>query len=96
MTAEMAILQDKIAAAEKAKAVLVQANTKLHLEFRTLSEELNSQSAKTLKRNEKLAEKTKTYRLESARMKAQITHLESELVETAKTRWRQRLDGANF
>ena len=72
------------------------ANTRLHLEFRTLTEELNTDSSKILKRNEKLAEKTKNFRLESARMKAEITTLNSDLEDAAKTRWRSRMDSRNF
>lgn len=96
MTAEIETLQDRIAAVQKAKATLTGANTRLHLEFRTLTEELNSDSGKILKRNEKLAEKTKNFRLETARMKAEIVALEADLEDAAKTRWRSRMDSRNF
>lgn len=92
MSAEIAVLQEKIASVEKAKSILTQANTKLHLEYRTLTEELASESGSYLKRNEKLAEKTKRFKLESARMKAEITHIESELAENAKQTMRRRYD----
>lgn len=92
MTAEIAALQERIAAVEKAKAILTQANTKLHLEFRTLTEELNEESSILLKRNEKLADKTKFYRVETARMKGEIAQLEVELDENAKSNLRRRYD----
>jgi len=96
MAVEMQLLQERIAAAERARDALTQANTRLHLEYRTLTEELNSASARVHKKNERRAEKTKNFKLESARMKAQITALESELDESAKSRWRSRMDSRQF
>lgn len=96
MTAEMQILQERIAAAEKARDALAQANTRLHLEYRTLTEELNTESARIHRLNEKRAEKTKNYKLESARMSAEITALEADLDESAKARWRTRMDSRQF
>lgn len=90
------MLQDRIASAEKAKNVLSQANQRLHLEFRTLSEELAMESAMIAKRTEKLASKSKHFRLETGRMKTRMVELESDLEEAAKSRWRGRMDSRNF
>lgn len=90
------MLHERIAAAEKAKAVLSQANQRLHLEFRTLSEELSMDSNSLAKRSEKLAEKTKRHRLETARMRTRITELHTELEDAAKSRWRARMDSRTF
>lgn len=96
MTLEIQTLQERIASAEKAKAVLSQANQRLHLEFRTLSEELSMESNRITKRTEKLADKTKHHRLESARMRTRMVEIEDELVDAAKSRWRGRMDSRNF
>lgn len=91
MAAEIASLTERVAAAEKAKALLVQQNTMLHLEYRTLTEELANGCSKSAKHNEKLAEKTKNLKTESLRMKAQIAQLHVDLAEAAETQWRTRL-----